>query len=95
MVLVVGIVIATGLIFRESVSYRVVAFILLLSISVMALFLDIRPVILAALLSALLWDYLFIPPRFEFGVGNTEDQLLLITYFIVVLLHGVLTFKNT
>jgi two-component system sensor histidine kinase KdpD len=91
--LVVGVVIITGLLFRESIGYRVVAFVLLLSISLMALFLDIRPVILAALLSALLWDYLFIPPRFEFGVGTTEDQLLLITYFIVVLLHAVLTFK--
>jgi two-component system sensor histidine kinase KdpD len=92
-VVVVGVVIATGLLFRESVGYRVVAFVLLLSISVMALFLNIRPVILAAILSALLWDYLFIPPRFTFSVGTTEDLLLLITYFIVVLLHAVLTFK--
>ncbi len=90
---VIGVVIAMGLIFRESVGYRVVAFVLLLSISMMALFLDIRPVILAAVLSALLWDYLFIPPRFEFSVGTTEDRLLLITYFIVTLLHAVLTFK--
>jgi two-component system sensor histidine kinase KdpD len=92
-VVVVGVVIATGLIFRESVGYRVFALVLLLSISVMALFLDIRPVILAAVLSALLWDYLFIPPRFEFSVGTTEDRLLLFTYFIVVLLHAVLTHK--
>ncbi len=92
-VLVTGIIISTGLLFRESVGYRVVAFILLLSISVMALFLDIRPVILAAVMSALLWDYLFIPPRFTFSVGTTEDFLLLITYFIVTLLHAVLTFK--
>jgi len=91
--LVVSVVIATGLVFRERVGYRVVAFVLLLSISVMALFLDIRPVILAAILSALLWDFLFIPPRFEFSVGTTEDRLLLVTYFIVVLLHAVLTFK--
>ena len=93
MVFVIGIVIAIGLLLRESVGYRVVAFILLVSISGMALFLDIRPVILASMLSALLWDYLFIPPRFEFSVGTTEDRLLLITYFIVTLLHAVLTFK--
>ena len=93
MVLVIGIVVTIGLLFRESVGYRVVAFVLLVSISVMALFLDIRPIILASVLSALLWDYLFIPPRFEFSVGTTEDRLLLITYFIVTLLHAVLTFK--
>ncbi len=93
MVFVIAIVIAIGLLFRENVGYRVVAFVLLVSISGMALFLDIRPVILASVLSALLWDYLFIPPRFEFSVGTTEDRLLLITYFIVTLLHAVLTFK--
>ena len=93
MIVVIGIIVGTGLGFQESVGYRVVAFALLLSISLMALFLGIRPVILAAVLSALLWDYLFIPPRFTFVVGTTEDRLLLATYFIVALLHGVLTFK--
>lgn len=90
---VISIVIVTGLVFRESVGHRIVAFVLLLSISVMALFLDIRPMILAAVLSALLWNFLFIPPRFTFSISTTEDQLLFATYFIVALLHGVLTFK--
>lgn len=92
-IVVISTVIITGLVFRENAGHRIVAFVLLLTISLMALFLDIRPMILAAVLSALLWDYLFIPPRFEFSVGTTEDRLLLITYFIVALLHAVLTFK--
>lgn len=92
-ILVIGIIVITGLIFQESIGYRIVAFALLLSISLIALFLDIRPVILAAVLSALLWDYLFIPPRFTFVVGSTEDRLLLATYFLVALLHGVLTYQ--
>jgi two-component system sensor histidine kinase KdpD len=92
-VLVIGVVVGTGLIFQASVGYRVVAFVLLLTISTMALFLDIRPMILAAVLSAMLWDYLFIPPLYTFSISTTEDQLLFATYFIVALLHGVLTFK--
>jgi two-component system sensor histidine kinase KdpD len=90
---VISIVIITGLFLRDSVGHRVVAFVLLLSISVLALFLDIKPMILAAVLSALLWDYLFIPPLYTFNISTTEDRLLFTTYFIVALLHGVLTFK--
>ena len=75
------------------VGYRVIAFMLLVTVSILAMFLDILPVIIAAVLSALLWDYLFIPPRFTFTVGTTEDRLLLLMYFIVALVHGVLTIK--
>jgi two-component system sensor histidine kinase KdpD len=92
-ILVIGFVVGTGLVFQGEVGYRVIAFALLLSISVMALFLDIQPVILAAVLSALLWDFLFIPPLYTFSISTTEDQLLFATYFSVVLLHGVLTYK--
>ncbi|MGC4023466.1 MAG: ATP-binding protein [Cyclobacteriaceae bacterium] len=92
-ILVVALVIGTGLTFQESVGYRVVAFALLLSVSVLALFLDIWPVILAAVLSAMLWNFLFIPPLYTFTIDTTEDRLLFTTYFIVALLHGVLTFK--
>lgn len=75
------------------VGYRVIAFLLLVSVSVLAMFLDIIPVIVAAALSALLWDLLFIPPRFTFAVGTTEDLFLLLMYFIIALIHAVLTYK--
>ncbi len=77
----------------ELIGYRVVGFVMLVTVSLLALFLTILPVLCAATLSAILWDVLFIPPRFEFTVGATEDQLLLLTYFVVVLVHAVLTFK--
>jgi len=92
-IVVISIVVGTGLIFQQSVGYRVVALALLLSISLMALFLDIKPVILATALGALLWDFLFIPPLYTFNISTTEDRLLFATYFIVALLHGVLTYK--
>ena len=43
--------------------YRVVAFILLLTVSLLALIFDILPVLMAATLSAFIWDFFFIPPR--------------------------------
>jgi two-component system, OmpR family, sensor histidine kinase KdpD len=86
-------IVLIGTAVHDLVGYRVIAFVLLLGVSGVALFVDIRPVIVAALLSALAWDYLFIPPRFTFTVGATEDRILLATYFIVVVVHAVLTYR--
>ena len=63
---------------------QVVAFILLLTVSVIALFFTILPVLLAAVLSALIWDFFFLLPRYNFRVGNTEDRVLLSMYFFVI-----------
>ncbi len=82
-----------GLAIEGLVGYRVIAFLLLVTVSILAMFLDIIPVIIAAALSALLWDLLFIPPRFTFAVGTTEDRFLLLMYFIIALIHAVLTHK--
>lgn len=89
--LLLGVVVLVGLTLHDWVGYRVVAFMLLVSVSLLALVYSIRTVIAAAVVSALLWDYLFIPPRFTMTIGSTEDQLLLLTYFLVALIHAVLT----
>jgi two-component system sensor histidine kinase KdpD len=82
-----------GLSIHNLFGYRVVAFVLLLTVSILAMFLDIVPVLIAALLSALIWDFFFIPPRFTLTVGTGDDRLLLLMYFIVVMINGVLTSK--
>ncbi|MEN9685416.1 MAG: hypothetical protein RLZZ28_1202, partial [Bacteroidota bacterium] len=79
--------------FSPYVGYKVVALILLVTVSVIAMFFDIVPVLIAALMSALIWDYFFIPPHFTFQVGNSEDTILLLMYFIIALVSGVLTYK--
>ena len=66
---------------------------LLVTVSILAMFLDIVPVLIAALLSALIWDFFFIPPRFTLTVGTPVDQLLLLMYFIVAMINAVLTNK--
>lgn len=73
--------------------YKTVAFLLLVTVSFLAMFFDILPVLLSALVSALIWDFLFIPPVYKFHVGNTEDLLMLLMYFIVALINASLTFK--
>ena len=66
---------------------------LLVTLSLLALSFNILPILTAALLSALIWNYFFIPPRFTFHVNTAEDFFLLIMYFIIALIHVVLTYK--
>lgn len=73
--------------------YRVAALILLLTVSIIAVSFDILPVLVAAALSAFIWDFFFIPPRFTFHVDSTEDTILLIMYFIIAMVNAVLTYK--
>ena len=82
-----------ALMLHNIVGYKVVAFMLLVVVSVLAMFLDIIPVVVAATLSAVTWDFLFIPPRFTLTVGTPEDQILLFTYFIIAMINAVLTHK--
>jgi two-component system, OmpR family, sensor histidine kinase KdpD len=74
--------------------YHSVALILLAAVSIIAMFFEITPVITAAILSALIWNYFFIPPRFTFQIGSGEDILMFLMYFIIALLNTVLTIKK-
>ena len=82
-----------GLLLHTLIGYRVVAFMLLVAVSVLAMFLEIVPVLLAAFLSALIWNFLFIPPRFTMSVGTAEDRMTLLMYFIIAMINAVLTYK--
>lgn len=75
------------------IGYKVVAYLLLVSLSILALFFDIIPVVFSALLSAIVWDFFFIPPRFTFRVATAEDFFLLVMYFVIAMVHAVLTYK--
>jgi two-component system sensor histidine kinase KdpD len=71
--------------------YRVIAFILLFVVSLLAIVFRILPVLTAALLSALIWNFFFIPPRFTFNIGSAEDGFLFLMYFIIAFINAVLT----
>ncbi len=73
--------------------YRTVALLLLFTVSLLATILSVYPVLVSAVLSALIWDYFFIPPHFTFHIEKSEDILMLCMYFIIALLNGILTSK--
>ena len=77
----------------DLIGYKVIALILLLVVSVLAMTFDIYQVLCAAILSALIWNFFFIPPLFTFHIDNTEDILLFLMYFVIALVNAVLTFK--
>ena len=76
---------------KEFIGYQVISFGLLFLVSSLALFYGTGPILLAATLSALIWDYFFIPPPFTLHIGKAEDVLMLIMFFIIALLNGILT----
>lgn len=87
-------VVSTGAFFLKSLfGYREIALILLMTVSVLAMFMDIIPVLIGAVLSALTWNFFFIPPLFTFHINNTEDTLLFSLYFVIALVNGVLSTK--
>lgn len=74
------------------IGYETVSMILLLIIFLLPLFnFSKGPIILSAFVSALAWDYYFIPPHFTMHIAKTEDAVMLLMFFIVALTNGILT----
>ncbi len=89
--LIVGFTALLCLPFSGTQSYHVISFILLFVVSVLATFLGIGPVFLAATLSALVWNFFFIPPHFTFHIARAEDILMFLMFFTIAILNGILT----
>ena len=69
---------------------RVPGLIFLLGVVLLALVLGRGPVFLAGTLSALAWNFFFLPPRYTFIIGSVEDALLFGLYFVVAIVLGQL-----
>lgn len=75
---------------RGYFDYKVVG---LVTVSLLAIFLRINAVLLAALLSALILNFFFIKPYYTLHIHTTEDTMLLLMFFIVAMVNGALTYK--
>jgi two-component system, OmpR family, sensor histidine kinase KdpD len=65
-----------------------IALIYLLSVVILAMFVGRGPTLVAASLTALLWDFFFTEPRFSFRILNATDAIMFLTYFVVALAMG-------
>ncbi len=75
----------------EAMGYQTVSLILILVVVMLPLRFGVGPVILAAGLSALTWDFFFIPPRFTLVIAKPQDWLMMVVLFTVAAVSGTLT----
>jgi two-component system sensor histidine kinase KdpD len=68
--------------------YWAVALFYLLAVVLAATRLRRWPTLFLAALSALLWDFLFIPPRFTFYISHFHDFMMFGAYFVIALVIG-------
>ena len=71
--------------------YLSVGLFFLLATIVLSLRVGPGPVFVAGVVSALTWNFLFIPPIFTFAIARFEDGLMFFTYFVVAFISGQLT----
>ncbi len=71
--------------------YLAVGMVYLLAVIALSLRVGRGPVMVAGVVSALTWNFLFIPPLFTFVIGKFEDGVMFGTYFVVALIAGHLT----
>ena len=79
---------ALNAVLQQRLGYQSVALIYLLSVVVLAMFVGRGPTLVAATLTALLWDFCFVPPVFTFRIESLTDLMLFCTYFVVALAMG-------
>ncbi|MBL0176052.1 MAG: sensor histidine kinase KdpD [Ignavibacteria bacterium] len=79
--------------FHDVLGYQTVAMILLLIVSLLPLRFGVGPVLLSAGVSAMVWNYFFIPPRFTFAIGEFQDVLMFVAYFAIAAVSSVLTVR--
>ena len=73
--------------------YHPTGLIYLLTVVLSGVFLGRSAAFMLAALSALAWDFLFIPPKYTFGFKSSYDMGLLGMFFITALMMGFVTSK--
>lgn len=77
-----------GFYLHNVIGYTAISLIYLSVVLTLGMFVGRGPLMLAATISALAWDFFFIPPHLTFYVGKLEDYLTLGIYFIVAIVMG-------
>jgi two-component system sensor histidine kinase KdpD len=89
-------ILAIGLIcfpLKQYIGYQTVGLFFLLGIAGLSLKVGRFPIIIAALLGSLIWDFFFIPPINTFHINNFHDLIALFANFFVAMTGGTLINK--
>ena len=90
-VAVVAIVTLLGLTVQRWLGYQAVALVYLSAVVLLAMFVGRGPNFFAATLTALCWNFLFVPPVLTFHISGFHDTMMFAMYFVVALATGQLT----
>ena len=85
---IAAVVTALSLSIFDYTGYWAVALFYLLAVVLAATRLRRWPTLFLAALSALLWDFLFIPPRFTFYISQFHDFMMFGAYFVIAIVIG-------
>jgi two-component system sensor histidine kinase KdpD len=76
--------------FTSTIGYQTVGFLFLMSISILSVFIDRGPIMFAALLNFVVWNFFFIPPVLTFHISRIHDLIALFAYLAVAVSSGIL-----
>jgi two-component system, OmpR family, sensor histidine kinase KdpD len=85
---IAAVVTALSLSIFDYTGYWAVALFYLLAVVLAATRLQRWPTLFLAALSAILWDFLFIPPRFTFYISQFQDFIMFGAYFVIAIVIG-------
>src|ERR1700704_270418 len=90
---IAAVVTALSLSIFDYTGYWAVSLFYLLAVVLAATRLRRWPTLFLAALSAMLWDFLFIPPRFTFYISHFHDFMMFGAYFVIAVVIGHLATK--
>src|SRR5436190_5467247 len=73
------------------IGHQAIAFVYLLAVVLLALFVGRGPILFGSVLTALGWSFFFAPPKYSFRIAGGSDQMMVVIYFLVALTVGQLT----
>jgi len=87
----VSVITLLNFIIAQFTGYWSIALIYLIYILLLGMFVGRGAVFIAAAVSALAWNFLFIPPLFTFRIAKLEDLMMFVVYFVTAMIVGGLT----
>ncbi|MBF0490374.1 MAG: sensor histidine kinase KdpD [Candidatus Omnitrophica bacterium] len=82
-----------SLLLQNFTGYQTLGVLYLLTVVLSGAFLGRTAAFMLATLSALAWDFLFIPPKYTFTILHSNDIALLVMFFVSALMMGHITSK--
>lgn len=91
--LIVGLMTLVNLVLAPVIGYRAIGMIYLMLLQTATLVYKDFNIVFSSVVTAILWNYLFIPPRFTFGIQDEADWFLVICYIFTSLVIGYFSKK--